>query len=132
MSQKNKAFEPAVIAVSVGSTVEFPNLDPFFHNVFSYSKPKKFDLGRYPKGESESVVFDKPGIVKVFCEIHYSMRAYIHVLESPYIATSDELGRFDIKNIEPGDYTIHLWQENLPSVTKEITITDGNNTVELK
>lgn len=131
MAQKDKMFAPSVLAVTVGSTVEFPNLDPFFHNVFSYSKVKQFDLGRYPAGGSETVTFDKPGIVKIFCEIHYSMRAYVHVLESPYIATSDENGNFTIKNVEPGNYTLNVWQENLSHLTKTITITNDSTYLQI-
>lgn len=122
MAQKDKMFVPSVLTVSVGATVEFPNLDQFFHNVFSYSSAKQFDLGRYPQGKSEAVTFDKPGIVKVFCEIHYSMRAYVHVLESPYFATSDERGNFVIKDVIPGTYTVNVWQENLPEITQTIII----------
>jgi len=122
MAQKDKMFVPSVLTVPVGSEVEFPNLDQFFHNVFSYSAVKQFDLGRYPQGESEAVTFDKPGIVKIFCEIHYSMRAYVHILESPYFATSDERGNFVIKDVMPGTYTLNVWQENLPEITQTITI----------
>ncbi len=132
MKQKNMKFNPSVLAVAVGTTVEFPNLDPFFHNVFSYSKIKKFDLGRYPKGESETVTFDKPGIVKVFCEIHFSMRAYVHILETPYFATSDENRKFIIKDINPGEYTLHVWQENLPEILRPITVEEGSNTIEIE
>ena len=122
MAQKDKMFVPSVLTVPVGSAVEFPNLDQFFHNVFSYSAVKQFDLGRYPQGESEAVTFDKPGIVKIFCEIHYSMRAYVHILESPYFATSDERGNFVIKDVMPGTYTLNVWQENLSEITQTITI----------
>ena len=122
MAQKDKTFVPSVLAVTVGCTVEFPNLDPFFHNVFSYSAVKQFDLGRFPQGETETVTFDKPGIVKVFCEIHYSMRAYVHILESPYFATSDERGNFSIKDVIPGTYTLNVWQENLPDLTETISL----------
>lgn len=123
MAQKDKMFLPSVLTVGVGYSVEFPNLDSYFHNVFSYSKTKQFDLGRYPKGHSEKVTFDKPGIVKVFCEIHYSMRAYVHVLETPFFATSDEKGNFVIKNVVPGNYTLNVWQEKLSDIKKEITVT---------
>ena len=122
MAQKDKKFVPSVLTVPVGSAVEFPNLDPFFHNVFSYSKFKQFDLGRYPQGKSETVIFDRPGIVKVFCEIHYSMRAYVHILESPYFATSDERGNFIIKDVIPGTYSLNVWQENLTELTETVTI----------
>ncbi len=131
MAQKDKMFMPSVLAVSVGSSVDFPNLDPFFHNVFSYSKPKPFDLGRYPKGKSERVIFDKPGIIKVFCEIHFSMRAYVHVLETPYFATSDEKGNFAIKNVQPGPYTLNVWQENLENLTRPIDVSGDSLFVEI-
>lgn len=131
MAQKDKMFVPSVLAVSVGTTVDFPNLDPFFHNVFSYSKTKQFDLGRYPKGESQRVTFDKPGIVKVFCEIHFSMRAYVHVLETPYLTTSDEKGNFVIKNVEPGKYTLNIWQENLRNITEPLIVSGDSLFVDI-
>jgi plastocyanin len=131
MSQKDKMFLPSVLAVGVGYTVSFPNLDPFFHNVFSYSKPKQFDLGRYPKGKTETVTFDKPGIVKVFCEIHYSMRAYVHVLNTPYFATSDEKGHFVIRDINPGKYSLNVWQENLSDLSQAITVTGDSVYIEI-
>lgn len=122
MAQKDMMFQPPVLAVGVGTTVSFPNKDPFFHNVFSYSKPRKFDLGRYPEGETAEVTFDKPGIIKVFCEIHYSMRAYIHVLPTPYCTTSDEKGHFTIPNVHPGEYQLHIWQENQPELTQSLVV----------
>ena len=125
-------FEPSVIAISVGSSIEFPNFDPFFHNVFSYSKTKKFDLGRYPNGKSKQVLFDEPGIVSVFCEIHYSMRAYIHILQTPYYTVSDKDGFFALKDLEPGDYTVHVWQEKLPEIIQEISITTDSTYLELQ
>lgn len=122
LAQKNIMFEPSVLAVPLGSTVSFPNLDPFFHNVFSYSKTKKFDLGRYEQGSTREVTFDKPGIVQVFCEIHFSMRAYVHVLETPYFDVSDEQGKFLIPNVRPGQYTMHVWQENQPNLTQPVSV----------
>lgn len=122
IAQKDKMFVPSVLAVTVGSTVDFPNLDPFFHNVFSYSQTKKFDLGRYAQGNSKQVTFDKPGIVSVFCEIHYTMRAYVHVLETPYHAVSDDRGNFSIRSIRPGNYILNVWQENLPTIQRDIKI----------
>ena len=131
MAQKDKMFVPSVLAVGVGYTVGFPNLDPFFHNVFSYSKTKQFDLGRYPKGESEYVTFDKPGIVKVFCEIHYSMRAYVHVFDTPYFCTSDEKGEFVLKDVQPGAYTLNVWQENLQDITQQIVVDSDSSYIEI-
>jgi plastocyanin len=132
VAQKDKMFVPAVLAVAAGTTVSFPNLDPFFHNVFSYSKPKKFDLGRYPKGETEEVTLDKPGIIKVFCEIHYSMRAYIHVLQTPYFTVSDDKGTFLLPSVKPGDYTLHVWQENQPELERAITVTSDSLSLKLE
>lgn len=132
MAQKDMMFQPPVLAVGVGTTVSFPNKDPFFHNVFSYSKPRKFDLGRYPEGETAEVTFEKPGIIKVFCEIHYSMRAYIHVLETPYCVTSDDKGNFSIPDVRPGSYTLHVWQENQPEITQSLTVSDTPIRLELE
>lgn len=131
MAQKDMRFEPSVIVVQKGSSVQFPNLDPFFHNVFSYSKTKKFDLGKYPQGETSVVTFDKSGLIKVFCEIHSSMRAYVHVVETPYFAVSDKDGLFHISEVEPGDYTLHIWQENLSDYTEEITIKSDSTFIEV-
>jgi len=131
VAQKDRMFVPSVIAIPVGASVDFPNWDPYFHNVFSYSKVRKFDLGRYPQGNSESVRFEEPGIVPVFCEIHYSMRAYIHVVDSPYYAVSDELRQFEIPDVAPGDYTLHVWQENLPEITRPLVVRDDPVYVEI-
>ncbi len=122
MTQRETRFEPSVLAIPVGATVDFPNLDPFFHNVFSYSSVRPFDLGRYPAGESESVTFPEPGIVPIFCEIHYSMRAYVHVLETPYFAVSDDQRTFEIGGVRPGEYILHVWQENLPELARPIQV----------
>ncbi|MDX9856691.1 MAG: plastocyanin/azurin family copper-binding protein [candidate division Zixibacteria bacterium] len=131
MTQKDMMFQPSVMAVTVGSTVEFPNLDPFYHNVFSYSTTRKFDLGRYAQGKSKSVTFDKPGLVKIFCEIHYSMRAYLHVLTTPYFAVSSESGEFRITGVTPGDYRLHVWQENQPERELTLSVTTDTVTVEI-
>jgi len=131
MSQKDRMFVPAVLAIPAGSTVEFPNHDPYFHNVFSYSKIRTFDLGRYPKGRSQSVRFDTPGIVPIFCEIHYSMRAYIHVFETPHFAVSDISGKFSIPEVNPGEYEIHVWQENLPEIVQLLSVGTSPVSVEL-
>ncbi len=131
MSQKDRMFVPAVLAIPVGATVEFPNEDPFFHNVFSYSKVRSFDLGRYPKGESHEVRFDAPGIIPIFCEIHYSMRAYIHVFETPWFAVSDVHGKFTIEGVAAGEYEIHVWQENLPELVRPLAVETETVRVEL-
>lgn len=132
LKQRSKIFEPSVMAVTVNSTVSFPNLDQFYHNVFSYSKAKKFDLGKYKQGQTRFVTFDKPGIVQVFCEIHYSMRAYVHVVETPLFAVSDDNGAFSIKNVPPGDYTLSVWQEGQSDLTREIAVKADSVWVEIE
>lgn len=129
MVQKDQYFEPEVLPILVGTTVDFPNLDPVFHNVFSYSKAKKFDLGRYPKGHSKSVTFDTPGLVKVFCEIHSSMRAHILVLDQPYFASVTADGRFRIPNVPAGEYTLKIWQEQAPESELPITVPAADSIV---
>jgi len=109
--QINRRFIPEVLPVVAGTTVDFPNFDPFFHNAFSYSKTKKFDLGRYPTGKSRSVTFDKPGAVLVFCEIHSDMNCVVLVLENPYFAYADGEGRFKIDNVPEGEYLLKIWHK---------------------
>jgi plastocyanin len=110
MSQKNAMFDPELLAIQVGTVVDFPNLDDTYHNVFSYSKTKRFDLGRYRKEEKPAtVLFDKPGVVSIHCEIHDRMRGTILVLETPYFQKSDASGRYRIDHVPPGRYTLKAW-----------------------
>ncbi|MGZ5002558.1 MAG: carboxypeptidase regulatory-like domain-containing protein [Chthoniobacterales bacterium] len=110
MAQKNIAFAPDLIAVLVGSSVEFPNMDDTYHNVFSYSKTKRFDLGRFRKDEKPtSVVFDKPGVVTIHCEIHDRMRGTILVLETPHFIKTDPAGRYRLEHLPAGNYTLKAW-----------------------
>ena len=102
LDQRNEAFAPYVLAVSVGTTVDFPNSDRTYHNVFSLSKARRFDLGRYPRGESRSVRFDDPGVVRVFCEIHSHMNAFILVFAHRYFATTEADGRYRIDDVRRG------------------------------
>ena len=129
MDQRNETFVPHVLAIVAGTTVEFPNNDFTFHNVFSLSKAKTFDLGRYAAGRSKSVRFDKPGIVRVFCEIHAHMSAYILVFSHRYFAVTDEDGRYRIPNVPPGAYNIVAWHETSPPVTRRVTIVDADTDV---
>ena len=125
MDQRNETFVPHVLAVVAGTTVDFPNNDLTFHNVFSLSKTRTFDLGRYAAGRSKSVRFDKPGIVRVFCEIHAHMSAYILVFSHRYFAVTDEDGRYRIPNVPAGTYSVVAWHEAMTPVTRRITVTDG-------
>jgi plastocyanin len=106
LTQQGEAFRPTLLVVPTGATVKFPNGDPLFHNVFSYSRPKRFDLGRYPRGESKNVVFDTPGYVKVLCEVHKWMRAGVLVVDNPYYAVVAESGRFRIDDVPAGRYRV--------------------------
>ena len=129
--QKNKSFEPHVLVVPVGSLVEFPNRDPFFHNVFSLFEGKRFDLGLYEAGSSRDVHFDKPGVSYIFCNIHPEMSAVVIAVETPYYATSDARGEIAIRNVPAGRYTLRVWYEaglaeTLNSMTREITVSEDN------
>jgi len=110
MAQKNMAFAPDLVPVLVGSVVDFPNMDDTYHNVFSYSKTKRFDLGRYRKGEKPvTIVFDKPGVVTIHCDIHDSMRGTVLVLDTPFFQKTDTAGRYRLENLPVGNYVLKAW-----------------------
>ena len=111
LDQRNQAFVPYVLAITVGTTVEFPNDDDTYHNVFSLSKARRFDLGRYPRGRSKSIRFDQAGVVRVFCELHSHMSAYILVLAHRYFAMTDAAGDYQIGDVPPGTYTLAVWRD---------------------
>lgn len=125
MDQRNETFVPHVLAITAGTTVQFPNSDRIYHNVFSLSKPRPFDLGRYAVGRSKSVRFDKPGVVRVFCDIHSHMNAFILVFSHPFFSVTDAAGRFRIDNIPPGTYTLVAWNEGVTSESQVVTVADG-------
>ena len=125
LDQRNETFVPPLLAVTVGSTVEFPNSDRVYHNVFSLSKPRRFDLGRYPRGQSRSVVFDRPGVVRVFCEIHSHMSAYVLVFAHRFFAVSDAEGRYRLDGVPPGSYTLALWNDGAVRARRELRIEAG-------
>jgi len=127
MAQQDTSFAPAVIVVPAGTTVRFPNHDTFFHNVFSYSKTKRFDLGRYPKGESKTVTFDAPGGVSVFCEIHKWMRGAILVVDNPYYAAVNADGSFDLPNVPPGKYKVSVWHAERGKKTFDVVVPESGN-----
>lgn len=125
MDQRDERFVPHVLAIVAGTTVEFPNSDRTYHNVFSLSKPRAFDLGRYAAGRSKSVRFDTPGIVRVFCDIHSHMSAYILVFAHRYFAVTDADGRYRIDDVPPGTYTVVAWHEASRSGSRRVTVIDG-------
>ena len=127
MDQRNEAFVPHVLAIVAGTTVDFPNSDPTYHNVFSLSKTRRFDLGRYAAGRSKAVRFDEPGIVRVFCDIHSHMSAFILVFSHRYFAVTDEDGRYRIENVPPGTYSVVAWHESVPSDTRKISVPDSGD-----
>lgn len=127
--QEGLAFTPHVLPVVKGSTVEFPNADTVFHNVFSLSRASTFDLGRFPRGESKSVRFDAPGIVKVFCHIHSDMSAVVLVLDNSWFAKPDASGRFRIDGVPPGEYRAVAWHERARRVSQVVRIAAGGTAV---
>jgi plastocyanin len=117
MVQKSKAFTPHVLPVRVGTTVDFPNFDPIFHNAFSNYDGKVFDVGLYPPGTSRSVNFQRPGIVRVFCNIHAAMSAVIVVLNTPYFAETSKAGHFELPGIPAGEYWLRIFHERATQAT---------------
>jgi hemoglobin len=132
IEQRNKEFAPHVMAVPVGSTVSFPNFDGIFHNVFSLSKAKAFDLGMYKSGETRDVKFEKPGIIRLGCNLHANMSAYIVVVDAPHYVVVDADGTYSFKALAPGKYKVAAWHEpsGEPSVT-EVEVKEGDNTQDL-
>lgn len=125
MAQRDTAFAPSVVAVPVRGSVSFPNGDPFFHNVFSYSSAQRFDLGRYPQGESKSVTFPEAGIIEVFCEVHEFMRGAILVAENPFHAVVAPDGTFRITGVPPGEHTVAVWHADHQPVEQRVSVTAG-------
>ena len=117
MVQKDKTFKPHVLAVTAGTTVDFPNFDPIFHNAFSNYDGKIFDVGLYPPGTSKGVLFSRPGIVRVFCNIHETMSAVIAVLDTPYFDTTKKDGSFQIQDVPAGEYRMHAFHERATAAT---------------
>jgi plastocyanin len=131
IDQRDEMFVPHVLAIVAGTVVDFPNNDETYHNVFSLSKTKTFDLGRYAAGRSKSVRFDKPGIVRVFCDIHSHMSAYILVFAHRYFAVTGDDGRYRIENVPPGTYSVFAWNEAMPLESRRVTVPDSGGDVDL-
>lgn len=128
MLQKDLTFIPALLPVQTGTRVSFPNLDDTYHNIFSFSPPKRFDLGRYRPDERPipSVVFDEPGLVTVRCDIHEHMRALILVLDTPHFVMSDPEGRFRLSGLPPGKYTLKAWLSSKTTLERPVDLTSGS------
>lgn len=129
MEQINRRFSPDLLVVQAGSTVSFPNMDPVFHNIFSLSKPRSFDLGSYDKGDSRQVVFPKPGIVEVYCHLHPNMAATIVVAPNRWYVRSDRTGRYRIPDVPPGKYTVVAWHKAAGFFRKSIVVEAGRDSV---
>jgi plastocyanin len=127
MEQKHYQFAPGILAIQKGTSVEFPNLDDAYHNVFSYSHAKRFDLGRYRKDEKPAALtFDKPGVVKLYCEIHEHMRGTILVLDSPYFVKTDTTGKFRLQHLPAGKFTLKAWINERTVFDKPVELKDGD------
>jgi plastocyanin len=132
--QKNKMFHPSLLVIPVGGKVEFPNHDPFFHNVFSLFDGKRFDLGLYESGTTRFVQFDKPGVSYIFCNIHAQMSAVVIAVSTPYYAISDVHGQIQIANVPPGRYALQVFHPSvapdaLHALDREITISPGETSL---
>ena len=122
MLQEGLEFRPKVLAVQAGTVVKFPNGDDVQHNVLSYSKAKRFDLGRFGKGESKDVLFEEKGLVDISCEIHPHMRGYVMVVDHPWFAVAKDDGSYVLPKVPPGKYTLVAWKEDFEPAKKEIEV----------
>ncbi len=124
LEQRRQQFVPRVIALQAGTSVDFPNRDPVYHNVFSVSPARRFDLGKYREGQSRSVRFDKPGVVRVFCDIHSDMAAFIVVIRHHLFARADASGRFTLPAVPGGDYTLKVWHPSRGESHQSVHVPD--------
>ena len=127
IAQSGETFIPHVLPIVRGTRVDFLNDDPIFHNVFSLSGTRTFDLGRYPRGESRSVIFDQTGIVPVFCHLHSHMSALIMVLDNPFFTVPDADGHYRIESVPPGSYTVVGWHERSQPVELQLAVIAGQS-----
>jgi len=129
VQQIDRRFMPELVVVPVGSTVSFPNMDPIFHNIYSLSKPKSFDLGSYDKGDTRKVTFPKPGIVDIYCHLHPNMSATVVVTPNRWYARPDHSGQYRIQNVPPGQYTLVAWHKSAGFFRKTIQVKAGDDSV---
>ena len=133
LAQKNQAFSERVLSCVAGTTVDFPNQDPIFHNVFSVSPVKRFDLGKYPRGHSKKVTFNKTGLVQVFCDIHPSMACFILVLPNRAFTRPDDDGAFTLPHLPAGTYTVKAWHPDFGELTRTVRVpASGEAALELE
>jgi plastocyanin len=130
VDQRERRFIPHISIVTVGTTIQFPNHDTVFHNVFAEFDAKKFDLGMYPRGSSKTQRFDKPGLVALFCSVHSEMSAYVMVVDTPYYAKADDKGHFVIKGVPRGEYTLRAWHESGETESRKVEV-DQSQTFEV-
>ncbi|MCF7840581.1 MAG: hypothetical protein K9N22_07375, partial [Candidatus Marinimicrobia bacterium] len=128
IEQRNMQLIPHMLVIPVGSVVSFPNRDDVFHNIFSLSPTKRFDLGRFPEGESRQVMFDKPGVVKIFCDIHAEMNAIVYVTDTPVYTRPDGAGNFEVSGIPPGKYDLHIWHDLIDQTSVPVDLTQDDVT----
>lgn len=124
LAQKDEAFVPRVVAVVRGGAVDFPNRDPIFHNVFSLSPTRRFDLGKYRQGHSKSVRFDRTGVVKVYCDIHAEMEAFVLVVANRAYASARSDGSYELPDLPGGHYELRAWHPDLPEITRTVEVPD--------
>jgi plastocyanin len=127
MEQQNRRFSPDLVVIPAGSAVSFPNFDPIFHNVFSLSKPKSFDLGNYPKGQTRRVTFSKPGVVSVYCHLHPNMAGTVVVTPNPWATRVDASGQFVLAGVPPGKYSVTAWHKTGGTFHKTIEVISGKD-----
>jgi plastocyanin len=134
MAQRNKSFQPGILVVPIGTEVDFPNYDPWFHNVFSLYQGKRFDLGLYEAGSRKQVLFDRPGPSFIFCNIHPQMHAVVMVVDSNYFGISNKAGRVSVAAVPTGKYEMHVWYEeaapkSLDAFDREVVIDEASRTL---
>ena len=127
IEQRDRRFAPDLVVIPAGSSVSFPNFDPIFHNVFSLSKARSFDLGNYPKGKTRVVSFPTPGIVAVYCHLHPNMAATIVVAPNAWATRVDGAGNFTLKDVPPGVYTVVAWHKSAGTFTKTVTVGEARD-----
>lgn len=127
LAQKDQCFMPRVVSVAAGGAVDFPNQDPIYHNVFSVSTIRRFDLGKYPKGQSRSVTFPKAGVVNVYCDIHSDMAAFVLVAPNRAYTQPATDGAFALPDVPPGRYTLHVWHPDFGAFEREVDLSEDRS-----